>query len=388
MPELPEVEACRSLVARYAAGHRIDSVVVMEQGGGPRDGLFDEIVYEGGAAKPYEAALVGQRMLGMHRKGKQLWMAMEGKKGERESVNVLFHFGMTGSFVVKDKEKHTYKSFKIDDEGANGERVWPPRFAKMEIVFANGIRVAFCDPRRLGRIRIRRGDPTLVAPISELAPDPVLDGIDVEGFFAAGLAKASCPVKALLLDQNKLLCGVGNWVADEVLYQAGIHPSTPCNRLNKKGVAALARSITDVLTTAIACNERRTQFPAEWLFHYRWGGGPNSPIKKMPNGQCISFQTVGGRTSAIVLSQQPKSSKLTSKDLGEDFNEEEEQEQEGQAAADKGAQAPKKRKERSGSAGATEAAAGAKEKKAKKAKKVVAEASTRTSQRSKKAAAK
>ena len=348
------------MVARYAAGHVIDSVVVMESGGGPRDGLFDEIVFEGGDPTPFKAALVGKKMLGMHRKGKQLWMALEGDE------NVLFHFGMTGSFVVKDKEKHTYKSFKIEDEGPDGEKVWPPRFAKMEIVFSNGIRVAFCDPRRLGRIRVRRGDPTLMAPISELAPDPVLDGIDVEGYFAAGLAKASCPVKALLLDQNKLLCGVGNWVADEVLYQAGIHPSTMCNCLNKKGVAALARSIREVLNTAIECNERRTQFPDNWLFHYRWGKS-NSPHKAMPNGQAITFQTVGGRTSAIVLAQQPKSSALTSTDLAGDF---EDEGGEGKTVA------PKKRKERTSSAGVKV--------EGKKKAKVAVEASTRTSQREKK----
>ena len=40
------------------------------------------------------------------------------------------------------------------------------------------------------------------------------------------------PIKAVLLDQERVVCGVGNWVADEVLFQSGIHPSTPAAGLD------------------------------------------------------------------------------------------------------------------------------------------------------------
>ena len=302
MPELPEVEACRSLVEKYCLGQQITTVCCIEQGGGPRDSLFDDIVHEGGISMPFETAMQGRILKSVERKGKQLWITLE-----ESEANVLFHFGMTGSFVIRNKEKFTYKSFKIDDEGDDGARIWPPRFTKMEIIFANGIQLAFCDPRRLGRIRIRHGDPTKSEPISILAPDPVLDGIEIATFTSV-LNKASCPIKALLLDQNKAVCGIGNWVADEVLFRAGIHPSTPANSINKKGISALATSITTVLQTAIDCNNKRETFPVDWLFHYRWGGknqtGPNTPT--MPNGRQISFLTVGGRTSAFVSALQPR----------------------------------------------------------------------------------
>lgn len=339
MPELPEVEACRSLVDKYCIGHKIVTIICAEQGGGPRDGLFDEIVHEGGASLPFETALQGRAITAIHRKGKQLWMTLEGT-----DVNILFHFGMTGSFVLKDKEKFTYKSFKIDDCNSDGEPVWPPRFTKMELLFSNGIQLAFCDPRRLGRIRIRRGDPTKCEPISILAPDPVLDGIDIVTFTSI-LNKASCPIKALLLDQNKLVCGIGNWVADEVLFQSGIHPATPANSINKKGINALATSITSVLLTAIECNTKRETFPVDWLFHYRWGGknqtGPRTPT--MPNGRQISFLTVGGRTSAFVSTIQPRYgpyNKFEQELDGEDLGEAEEEGTQGKRGRAVSAQVP------------------------------------------------
>ena len=306
MPELPEVEFAREVVSQYCLNQTITSINMIEQGNGPRHGLFDEIICEcAGDPKKFENAMVGKTLVGMHRKGKQMWMTMSGKN----SSSILFHFGMTGSFVVKDKEKFSYKSFKIDDEDATtGERIWPPRFTKMEIIFSNGMQVAFCDPRRLGRIRIRTGDPRLSPPISDLARDPILDGIDL-AIFTAALAQATCPIKAILMDQNKIFCGLGNWVCDEVLYQAGINPATPCHSINNAGVKRLANSITHVLTTAIDCNRNRKHLPLDWLFHYRWGKGKgqNSPgTPKLPNGRQVSHMTVGGRTSAYVSALQPR----------------------------------------------------------------------------------
>ena len=302
MPELPEVEACCELVSRYCLNSTITNVNVIEQGRGPRHGLIDEIVLCESEGE-FEKAMVGKSLLSIERKGKYLWMSVK-------NAFILFHCGMTGSFVVKDKEKSTYKSFKVNDEDVTtGERIFPPRFTKIEIIFANGNHVAFCDPRRLGRVRILSGDPRLSPPICDLAPDPIIDGIDLAAF-TVGIRKATCPIKSILLDQQKVICGIGNWVADEVLYQAGIHPATPCNKLNNAGIQRLATCITHVLSSAIECNSRRESFPIHWLFHYRWGkknqGSPKSPKTKLPNGREISFVTVGGRTSAYVAALQPR----------------------------------------------------------------------------------
>ena len=64
--------------------------------------------------------------------------------------------------------------------------------------------------------------------------------------------------------------GIGNWVADEVLYQARIHPSTPANKLSPEQVSKLVEVIAYVLGTAVALDARNEDFPKDWLFHYRY----------------------------------------------------------------------------------------------------------------------
>lgn len=215
---------------------------------------------------------------------------------------------MTGSFVVKGIKAASYKSFKIV-----GEEVWPPKFTKMELIFENGARLAFCDPRRFGRVKLRDGDPTICEPILGLARDPIVDGIDLLEF-QAGLMKSLMPIKSLLLDQSKLVCGIGNWVADEVLYQAGIHPLTPAKSINKLGAELLSKSIIDVLQVAIARKANSEVFPDTWIFHVRWDKGDKDGPKAMPNGDKVIYITVGGRTTAVVEKIQVKNGTYNSID--------------------------------------------------------------------------
>eukprot|EP00976_Prorocentrum_cordatum_P106657 1194497-Prorocentrum_minimum.AAC.2 len=97
----------------------------------------------------------------------------------------------------------------------------------------NGKRVAFTDARRFGRIRLRE-DPPSAPPISELGFDPVHDRPSL-GEFASKLSGRKAPIKAVLLDQA-FCAGVGNWIADEVLYQAGVHPKGPAADLSPEQV--------------------------------------------------------------------------------------------------------------------------------------------------------
>ena len=59
-------------------------------------------------------------------------------------------------------------------------------------------------------------------------------------------------------------------MADEVLYQARIHPSTPANKLTPEQVGKLVEVIAYVLGTAVALDARNEDFPKDWLFHYRY----------------------------------------------------------------------------------------------------------------------
>ena len=264
MPELPEVETARREVVRAARGRVIRKVLTVE----------DPIVYDGVTPDAVAKALTKRRMIDLHRRGKHLWMELDKRPWP------LFHFGMTGWL-------HVYRE--------ESER---PRFWKIEMQFDNGVRVALRDPRRLGRIRLRQ-DPAGEPPISLLGFDPVhrLPGL---AFFEEELGRRKAPVKAVLLDQS-FSAGVGNWIADEVCYQAGIDPRRRAHRLSKGEVKKLRACLKRIIDHAVKVGADDAKFPETWLFHYRWGKTKNAIDGR---GRPITFGTVGGRTTAWVADAQ------------------------------------------------------------------------------------
>lgn len=264
MPELPEVETARRAVVKAARGRVIRNVLTVE----------DPIVYDGVAPGAVARALTGRRMVDMHRRGKHLWMELDRRPWP------LFHFGMTGWL-------HVYRSEE--------ER---PRFWKIEMQFEHGVRVALRDPRRLGRIRLRE-DPASEPPISLLGFDPVHALPDVN-FFAGELRRRAAPIKAVLLDQS-FSAGVGNWIADEVLYQSGIDPRRRANTLRADEVKTIRMKMKKIIDHAVKVGSNDEKFPRTWLFHYRWGKTKGA---KDGRGRAISFGTVGGRTTAWVAGAQ------------------------------------------------------------------------------------
>ena len=198
MPELPEVEAARCLLEKHCVQSTICNVIPSEP--------FDDIVIgEQVTAKQLTCALLDRTVSAVHRRGKQLWMEFSGN-----GPCLLLHFGMTGSIFIEGVEPLSYQSFKVDEQ-------FPPRFTKLELRFkkARGkstsmTRLAYCDPRRLGRLLLRT-DPLGSPPLSKLARDPMLEPPTEAAFKESCLALSeSSPIKAVLLAQDKLVCGVGN----------------------------------------------------------------------------------------------------------------------------------------------------------------------------------
>lgn len=284
MPELPEAEAQRRLLARCIVGHTIASVQTKEQGGGARDGQVDDKVLDGDVD-----SLAGARVVAARRLGKQLWLELK-KDGNAHCL--LIHLGMTGSCVVKGEAPPSYKAFSVSD-------VFPPKYTKLELVLDDGTRLAYCDPRRFGRIKLRGADP---AELATLAPDALSPPAAADMRLA--LSAKSAVIKAVLLDQSAVVCGIGNWVADEVLYMSRIHPATQASALSADQVKALREAIVTVCKTACDANADSEKFPATWLFHHRWAkqttGSISSPIGK------IHFDTIGGRTTAFLPEVQKK----------------------------------------------------------------------------------
>lgn len=315
MPELPEVEAARCVIEKHCVGRTIMQVVTKECGGGPRDGKFDsKVVAEGVKEKRLVEALRKRKVVKACRRGKQLWLELSGP-----GPALLLHLGMTGSIAVKGVKRLAYVRLKTDEQ-------WPPRFTKLMLELTGGTQLAFADPRRFGKI-ILRDQPLEQPPLSKLAPDPVTEKVSFENFLS-GLSASKLPVKALLLNQERVVSGVGNWMADEMLYHAAVHPSTSACDLSETQVKAIYSALLQVCKKACAVSADNRRFPKNWLFHYRWGKGRSAsemaeeqgdaPAKGtkacMPNGNAIEFIEVGGRTTAYVPSVQgkvPTSKKLT-----------------------------------------------------------------------------
>jgi formamidopyrimidine-DNA glycosylase len=144
-------------------------------------------------------------------------------------------------------------------------------------------------------------NPLIEDPINKLGFDPVLN-LPTLDIFSQMVLKRSVPVKALLLDQS-FSAGVGNWVADEILYQAKIHPAQYTNTLTQDELVELYNKLKFVCETAVNAEADESKFPQDWLMKYRWNKGKKTD-QILPNGLSIHFETVGGRTSAFAPSRQ------------------------------------------------------------------------------------
>lgn len=220
------------------------------------------------------------------------------------------HFGMTGWMKFDVEDTAYYKQAKEED-GRTQE--WPPKYMKFmwECEAEGGkdpVKAAFVDARRLARIRLvdcNADEIRQASPLKENGPDPVRDKdiLTVE-WLSALTKRKKVPIKALLLDQGNI-SGVGNWVADEILYQARIHPEQYCNTFSDTQIKTLHDALIGVCTTAVETLADSTKFPEDWIMKYRWDKGKKDS-NVLPNGEKIVHITVGGRTSAVVPSRQKK----------------------------------------------------------------------------------
>lgn len=91
-----------------------------------------------------------------------------------------------------------------------------------------------------------------------------------------------------------------------MLYHARLHPEQYSDTFSDAQLKQLRESILHVCQTAVDLLADSSKFPEEWLFNHRWGKGKKDAPKSLPNGEKITFLTVGGRTSCVVPSVQKK----------------------------------------------------------------------------------
>ena len=277
MPELPEVERARRLAEAVAVGRRIERVWCRE----------DPLVFDAVGQGRWRRALRGRRVEAARRWGKQLWLQLD------EPPHPLFHLGMSGALKTPGAAVIQLKSGPREDRP-----IWPPRFLKLRLRLDDGGELAMTDARRLGRARLR-DDPEHEPPVSRLGFDPLL-AMPGPTRFSEMLRARRGIVKSLLLDQS-FAAGVGNWIADEVLYQAGIDPRRAASSLTDGEARRLRARLASVVRRAVAANADSSHYPRTWLFHRRWGKRDDA---KTVRGERIEHLTIGGRTAAWVPSAQ------------------------------------------------------------------------------------
>jgi len=207
MPELPEVETLRSQLVPRVEGHRIEEVLVAEH---PR--------YR--PARPAAARSVEK----VRRRGKYLILELD------DGSDLVLHLGMTGQLLWSEQV------------------AGPGLHVHLGLRFATGV-LWFRDPRRFGRaVVLPRGDHRSLPTLHRLGPEPDDEEFTVGRVFAF-LGEAGPPVKARLLEQ-RLVAGVGNYLADEVLWRARISPFA--RSLDRNACRRLHRALRHLVAESIA----------------------------------------------------------------------------------------------------------------------------------------
>ena len=203
MPELPEAERARRQLERVVGRE----IVAVDDA--------DTYVCRPHAPGEMAAALVGHRLTG-HPSARQVPVG-----GDRRRAGLGLHLGMAGSLTV-------------DEEPA------PRNWDRFVLEFDDGGRLALRDKRRLGRAVL---DPDF----SHVGPDAAEVGREE---FRARVGRGTAPLKARLLDQT-VISGVGNLLADEILWRARLGPRRVPNELDTAELDRLRRSTRAAMRDAI-----------------------------------------------------------------------------------------------------------------------------------------
>jgi len=265
VPELPEVENARRLIADQALGRRIVAV-----------DDADTFVCRPHSPGELRDALTGRMLTAAHRRGKAMWCEtselLGGPPGPGPDLGI--HLGMSGRIVVTSPDGEAAEGGDPPGRDAQPRKAEWDRFT---LEFADGGRLALFDKRRLGRIQLN-------PDISALGPDA---GQVTRAEFRVLITRGTTTVKARLLDQSKI-AGVGNLLADEIAWQAKVPPAMPVSRLRRADVDRLYRALRSVLASAMANGGAHT---GDIIAARRPGGTCPRDGAEMRHG------TVGGRST-------------------------------------------------------------------------------------------
>jgi formamidopyrimidine-DNA glycosylase len=269
MPELPEVETTRRGVEPYSRGQRVADVLVRE----PR--------LRWPVPENLPGLLRGQQILAVERRAKYLLF-------RTATGSLLVHLGMSGSLrVIEGSEP-------------------PQRHDHIDIVFVDGVRLRYNDPRRFGCMLWL--DPGESHPLLDhLGPAPLSVEFDGGLLYQRSRGRKGA-VKNFIMD-GKVVVGVGNIYANEALFLSGIRPDRAAGRISLRRYEVLVEHIKQVLTSAInqggttlrdfVGGDGKPGYFAQQLFVYGRGG---QACKRC--GAALRERRLGQRTTVFCVTCQ------------------------------------------------------------------------------------
>lgn len=213
MPELPEVESVRQGLERLIVGQRISKVTV----------LWDNIIKDP-KVDDFKQKLIGEDILSIKRRGKFLLF-------ETTHYMLISHLRMEGKYRLENAEepltKHTHVIFSL----------------------SSGKELRYLDVRKFGKMSLVEKDKAYDHPsLKTLGPEPN-EELTVK-HLTQFLKNRKRTIKACLLDQ-KMVAGVGNIYADEILFASRIHPERQGHTLSLREIKKLKESIVSIMEQAV-----------------------------------------------------------------------------------------------------------------------------------------
>ena len=184
--------------------------------------------------KEFKKEIKGKKIIDIFRKGKIICFQLDNNK-------ILFvHPKMSGHFLI-GKYKRVKDSWQSNNNEMN-------KYIHLMFWLDNDLMLAFSDLRKFARIELWDEQKLSQAKIiQELGPD-ALELIFIQ--FEEILQKSRRKIKQVLMDQ-KLIAGIGNIYADEILFKTKIHPFRTTNTLTKQEIKKVYQAIKPILKKAI-----------------------------------------------------------------------------------------------------------------------------------------
>jgi formamidopyrimidine-DNA glycosylase len=229
MPELPDLVHVEAGLRAAVLGKRIASA---------RTG--DPTVLRIMVTEPFPAVLAGRTLVGVDRRGHFMRFALD------NDLVVVINAMLVGRY-----------RFVARGAGAEPPRK-DPRALGLALVFEGAPELHYLDEKRMGKVYVARAVDEATIPVYGQLGADVLSPAFTREAFGKLIARRRDQVRAFLMDK-RALASIGNAYADEILFAAGLHPKTFCNKLAPADVDALHAAIGRVLTDAIAEIRKRDE---------------------------------------------------------------------------------------------------------------------------------